>query len=236
MIILGVDTISKICEVSLKIDNNFYITKINDGLIHSDRLIFLINDLLKKNNILPKNINSLVINIGPGSFTGIRVGVSFARAFAQICNINIIPIINLDMLEYIGLKINSEKKFDFVITLSDALRQEFYTKIFDLNKNIALENYKIWTINNLQIFINDLLNKNKDYKILILKNYDINNFELQSTKNIEIFNIDTKIIENTKQSFLIQFALDSKKESFQYSKIKPFYIRKTFAEENKKNI
>ena len=88
MKILCIDTSSKLCGVAI-LDDTTLIKKIelDNGLTHSESLMPLIDQILKECNLSLKDINLLVSDIGPGSFTGIRIGIATIKAFADSLNI-----------------------------------------------------------------------------------------------------------------------------------------------------
>lgn len=118
--------------------NKMYVTlSINDKVIeseiienteekyHSAYLIPTIAELLKRNELLMQDINAIGVNIGPGSFTGIRASVTVARVIGQQLNI---PIIGLSSLEIISKINKSDKK---TLVLMDARKNKAYTALYD---------------------------------------------------------------------------------------------------------
>ncbi len=101
MKILCIDTSSNLCSVAI-LEDTTLIKKLelNNGLTHSETLMPLIKQLLEKSNLTLKDIDLLVSDIGPGSFTGIRIGVSTCKAFSDSLNIPCIGISSLDVLAY----------------------------------------------------------------------------------------------------------------------------------------
>ena len=101
MKILCIDTSSNLCSVAI-LENNNLINKLelNNGLTHSETLMPLIKELLNTSNLSLKDIDLLVSDIGPGSFTGIRIGVSTVKAFADCLNIPCVGISSLEVLAY----------------------------------------------------------------------------------------------------------------------------------------
>lgn len=101
MKILSIDTSSNLCSVAI-LENTDLIKKIelNNGLTHSETLMPLIKQILDENNISLKDINLLVSDIGPGSFTGLRIGVATCKAFSDSLNIPCIGISSLEVLAY----------------------------------------------------------------------------------------------------------------------------------------
>ncbi len=88
MKILSIDTSSKICSVCLLEDDKI-IKEINidDGNTHSQNLMPLIDEIFKSTNLTLDNIDLLACSKGPGSFTGVRIGISTIKAFADVTNI-----------------------------------------------------------------------------------------------------------------------------------------------------
>ena len=101
MKILSVDTASDICGVSI-LDNENLICNLDTatGRTHSENLMPLIQELFSKTRLELKDIDLLVCDKGPGSFTGIRIGVATAKAFADSLNIQSIGISSLESLAY----------------------------------------------------------------------------------------------------------------------------------------
>ena len=101
MKILCIDTSSKLCSVCILEDTNL-IKKIelDTGLTHSETLMPLIKNLLDECNMSLKDIDLLVSDIGPGSFTGIRIGVATCKAFSDSLDIPCVGISSLEVLAY----------------------------------------------------------------------------------------------------------------------------------------
>lgn len=79
--VLIIDTSSnKRTKVGLSIDRKLFWEKQESGKLHSQVVLPLIDKILKSNNITPKNVTGIKVNRGPGSFTGIRVGIAIANA------------------------------------------------------------------------------------------------------------------------------------------------------------
>ena len=101
MKILCIDTSSNLCSTAVLEDTKL-IKKIelDNGLTHSESLMPTINSLLNSLNLSLKDIGLIVTDIGPGSFTGIRIGVATAKAFSDSLNIPTIGISSLEALAY----------------------------------------------------------------------------------------------------------------------------------------
>jgi len=133
MVILGIETSTKTSSVALtdgaKIRDEI---SLHLGLSHSEKLIALVDEILKRNGINIKYIDGIAVSIGPGSFTGIRVGVSTARGLAQSLDIPLVGIPSLDGLTF-GIGTSGE----VVCPMIDALRREIYTALYEGRKRLT---------------------------------------------------------------------------------------------------
>ena len=101
MKILGIDTSSKRCTVCILEDNNMIIElHSDDEKTHSQTLMPLIDEMFKKTDLSLKDIDMLACCVGPGSFTGVRIGISTAKAFADVYNFKTIGVSSLEGLAY----------------------------------------------------------------------------------------------------------------------------------------
>ena len=146
MKILSIDTSSKICSIALLEDDRL-IEEIseNNGYTHSETLMPLIDKLLSKQNLTLKNIDLIICDKGPGSFTGIRIGVATAKGFSDSLNISSIGISSLEALAY------NVKNTGLICSLIDAKNQNTYWSLFENNDdNYTLkEQFSIDNINNI---------------------------------------------------------------------------------------
>lgn len=99
MKILSIDTSSNVCGVSV-LENTKLICKLDAIAInsHSETLMPMINNALNKAKLSIGDINLIVCDIGPGSFTGIRIGTATVKAFRDSKNIDIVGITSLECL------------------------------------------------------------------------------------------------------------------------------------------
>lgn len=134
MKILSIDTSSNVCGVSILEDENL-ICKLdtNTGRTHSENLMPMIDEALKKAELKPTDINLIVCDIGPGSFTGIRIGVATAKAFSDSLNI---PSVGISSLETLAFGIMSFGKY--VCSMIDCKNDNCYFALYE-KKNDALE-------------------------------------------------------------------------------------------------
>lgn len=135
MRILYLDTSSSFLYSAL-IDNNVLLDEIKEELNQnlSTQALFKIEEMFHKNNILPNSIEKIIVVNGPGSFTGVRIGITIAKTYAWCLNI---PVIAISSLE--AMAVSSKSKVDFKVPIIDARRNYVYSSIFDSNYNSILK-------------------------------------------------------------------------------------------------
>lgn len=135
MKLLSIDTSSDVCSVALLEDDKL-IKQIDktDSKTHSENLMPLIDLLFKETNYSLSDIEAIACSIGPGSFTGIRIGIASVKAMAEVLQIPVIGVTSLETLSYLVSSKNN------IATLIDAKNNQVYAGIFDANHQL-LENY-----------------------------------------------------------------------------------------------
>lgn len=133
--ILCVDTTSEFCSISL-FENDILIEN-NDSKIersHSKLIIKLIDDILINNKLKAKELDAFSISKGPGSYTGLRIGLSSLKGFCYALEKPLIAVNTLKILAKSALKYIKDKD-SILCPMLDARRMEVYTKIFNYNLN-----------------------------------------------------------------------------------------------------
>ncbi|CDE61403.1 peptidase M22 glycoprotease [Fusobacterium sp. CAG:439] len=107
MITLAFDTCLDKMYAVLKRDGNILASRIvenKDNKYHSAFLMSTLQEILSVNNIKPQDVNLIAVNVGPGSFTGIRACVTVARVMAQQLNCKAVGVSSLEILAQIAPK------------------------------------------------------------------------------------------------------------------------------------
>jgi tRNA threonylcarbamoyladenosine biosynthesis protein TsaB len=134
MYILNIDTSFEYCSVSVFKKGKFLNYKeTKEKNDHSSQIALLTNMLLKELNITAKDLSAIAINKGPGSYTGLRIGTSFAKGICYALNIPLIAIDSLEILAKDFLLKYPNDNVDYICPMIDARRMEVYTSIFDKN-------------------------------------------------------------------------------------------------------
>jgi len=130
--ILHIETSTKMCSVALSEDGKL-ITHENivaEGFVHSEKLNLLIEEVCKRSGMLYEKLNAISVSGGPGSYTGLRIGVSTAKGLCYALNLPLIAIDSLECLAHWG-KINNPDFKGLFCALIDARRMEVFNAIYD---------------------------------------------------------------------------------------------------------
>ena len=135
MISLFIDTSLEDVSIALvKDDKELSLIHENIPGKHSIYVTKYIDDILKENNLSPESVDEIIVVNGPGSFTGIRIGVTIAKMFAYLENIRIVTITSLKA-RVIGEKSN------YLLTTIDAKHENYYVGLYDENYNTIEEKF-----------------------------------------------------------------------------------------------
>ncbi|SDW35927.1 tRNA threonylcarbamoyladenosine biosynthesis protein TsaB [Lutibacter oricola] len=138
--ILNIETATKNCSVSVAENGKTIALKeYNDGgYSHAEKLHKFIKEVCEQSNIELSQLAAVAVSKGPGSYTGLRIGVSAAKGLCFALNL---PLISIHTLEALANTIETENKV--VIPLLDARRMEVYCAIFKNGKTVEKVSAKI---------------------------------------------------------------------------------------------
>lgn len=131
--ILHIETSTKQCSVALAYKGKLLTSRVlnSESFSHNEKLHLFISEILEEANLKPKQLDAISVSKGPGSFTGLRIGVAAAKGFCFALDI---PLIALNSLEILVQSV-TQAEVELIIPMMDARRMEVYTAIFDGNKN-----------------------------------------------------------------------------------------------------
>ena len=221
MKILAIDTSSSICSVAILEDDNLIDkNELDDGRTHSENLMPLLDELLKRNSIDIKSVDLIACCVGPGSFTGIRIGVATIKPIAEVLNIKVASVMSLEALAR-----NVEEK-ETIVSLIDARNNQVYCGIFDKEYNKKEEF--------LADDINEIIDVLKKYEnITFVGNGAVlhSNLLMQSLRNVEFSEKNKQSAENVGRIGYKKYLENDLKTA---DTIIPVYLRKSQAERLKK--
>lgn len=128
--ILNIETATKNCSVAIAKDGiTLYCKEFADeGYSHAEKLHVFIEQVLSELQLTFATLSAVAVSQGPGSYTGLRIGVSSAKG---LCFALDIPLIALDTLETLALQAKGVE--GFIVPMIDARRMEVYSAVFDSN-------------------------------------------------------------------------------------------------------
>ena len=208
MKVLSVDTSSKVATVAVLRDGEIIFEKESeDQKTHSEKIVPLVDSVLKEVNLTLNDIDEFCVCIGPGSFTGIRIGVSLVKAMAEALNKKVVGVSSL-----CGL-INAANT-DNVCAIIDALHDNVYCQ-YKIGNDYSTPDCK-----NINELIEEL--KIKNTEITVIGNGVLSHRALL-TENIKCkFNE----VEISRASDLGLFSYKNNLKSEEAYKIVPIYLRK----------
>ena len=225
MKILGIDTSTMAANVAVLEDDKLICEyTINTKKTHSQKLMPMIENMLKLSDLDIKEIDAIAICVGPGSFTGLRIGMATAKSMAHVNNI---PLIGVNSLEILGANMDLCNRN--ICSILDAQRNQVY-----MNKYI-LKDYKITELEEISIkaideLLEEISSSNEDWVLVGEAVYKYKE-KIEEISNITIPSPANNI---TKASTLCFVAIDkmlSNDQVYNCYNINPMYIRKSQAEE-----
>lgn len=202
---LFIDTSSSTLTVALLSSGDVICKREIDSINeHSKYAINEIKELFNNSLVKPNELNKIMVINGPGSFTGIRIGVTIAKTFGWSLNVEVTPISTLKAYAL------SNNNMDYYVSVIDARREHVYSAIYDKNYNAILEDTYI-SVYELNKKIESL-----NGRILVIGDITINNINEHVTPKLDV----KEIYEYYKNSL-----------SINAHKLIPNYLKRVEAEE-----
>ncbi len=203
--ILAVSTSGKLCSVALLLNNEDYISyNFNKNPVHSEKLIGMIDIILKESRININECEGIAVSIGPGSFTGLRIGLSAVKALAFGAGLPIYPISEFDaMAMFAKDTVTINKTFNMALKVN---RDEVYfVKYIKTDEGFR-------AVKEVEIVSVEDVDKNIDTNELVFGNINLKNI-------VQINGIDA--------TFIAKYALLYGKDllTFNFDYLEPNYIK-----------
>ncbi len=222
MLILAIDTSTKVGAVAIYSQEKGIIAEIvlNCGNNHSENIMNAIDGLFKISKCSIKDIDKVAVSIGPGSFTGIRIGVGIAKGLAYSIGKPIVGINTLDIIANLSTVIDRDVK---VISMVDARKERVYYGVYNkLQDNLELEK------DYCDGEVREILKEYKNNKVLFLGDGAINYKEIIQEEMGENGFFSKNSLSIPRASILAEISLG--KENDNLITLEPYYISKSQAE------
>lgn len=210
--LLCIETASTNCSVALSTDGKLLDLKedYNLSYSHSERLHLFIDEIIRDNGLSLQDLDAIAISKGPGSYTGLRIGVSAAKG---LCYSLDIPLISVPTLTALALKVKEEGT---VVPMLDARRMEVYTAAFNAKKEqIEETSAKILLPDSYQ----DLLEAGKVYFV----GSGVEKFKAICTHPNAVFIEDQ--LPSAKEMIELAFAKYTNRDFEDVAYFEPYYLK-----------
>lgn len=224
MLILGIDTTSKVSSIALYDSDKGVIAqnRVQVKMTHSDTLMVLIDNLFKESSLKIGDVDRIAVGIGPGSFTGIRIGVGTAKGLSYSGNIDIVGVNTIDILAE-----NISETEKYIIPIIDAKKERVFYSVYkyESGKKVRIEKYRDRNIN-------EILEEFKEKEVIFTGDGTIAYAEIikSAGSNFET-DLDSNCLVNSVN--LCKIAQES--EIISVHLLEPEYIAKSQAERSKQN-
>lgn len=140
--ILCIESATEVCSVALAVDGfvkDFRET--DDAFSHSKKLTVYIEELLVSNGLTTSDLSAVAVSQGPGSYTGLRIGVSVAKGICFAMKIPLISVSSLKSIASFFINENTDEISGLICPMIDARRMEVYCSVYDseLNEKSGIE-------------------------------------------------------------------------------------------------
>lgn len=206
MNILAVDTSSRNLNIALNLNGEIKGFFIKDcQLTHSEILMKKLDEIITQNNLSLKDFDFFGCCIGPGSFTGIRIGITTIRAFAQIFNKPVIFVNSSELFAY------NEYDKNHIISCVNAMQNKVYYAVYKNGVEIVKPSLSESA---------DMSKITANYKGMVISDVEIPNLKVAEPKNLNE-KLGKLSAEKVKNNLAVC-----------YKELQPLYVRLSAAEEN----
>lgn len=222
MLILAIDTTGNVCSVCLSNDQKIISESyLNNQKTHSEGLMPMVDFVLKSAGAEIADISLFACVTGPGSFTGIRIGVSAVKAFAQAADKPCVSINTLD-----SLCANIQYFDGMICPVLDARRQEVYTALYDgINIQQKIGGYRALPIRDVLLelagkktmFLGDGVAPNREEIVKVMDGY-------------AFFAGENNMLQRASSACILAYETYQTGRILTAYELEPFYLRKPQAE------
>jgi len=212
-LLLNIETSTKVCSVSLALNGEILASKeeSSEKYIHSEKLNVFIEELFAQVDFQLKDLAAICVSKGPGSYTGLRIGVSCAKGFCYALDIPLISIDSLSVLARGYLSDNFINANTILMPMIDARRMEVYTAVFNHKAEIQ-------TSISAEVIDAEFFDTNKE---IILIGDGAKKFNSIIPRNVRIENH----LSSSRGMASLSYSKFSKKQFEDIAYFEPYYLK-----------
>lgn len=221
MLILAIDTSTSVCSLALY-DGQTILADftVDNGLTHSEKMMPLLLDLLKVSGVNKTDLQGIAINIGPGSFTGLRIGLASVKTLAYALKLPVVGVSSHEALAY-----NMPIENIYLSPLIDAQKGNVYQAIYQWQGK-CLQQVEPITIKSIEEAVKTLVDSGKNS--FILGEWNNEKHDLL-TKKVQLAQINL-LKPKAASVALASYTRFIKGEYDDVFKVQPYYLKKSEAE------
>ncbi|MCL6267327.1 tRNA (adenosine(37)-N6)-threonylcarbamoyltransferase complex dimerization subunit type 1 TsaB [Flagellimonas myxillae] len=223
-IILNLETATTNCSVSISKGTEVVFLKENNAInySHSEQLHIFIREALEEASLSFSDLDAIAVSMGPGSYTGLRIGVSAAKG---LCFSLDLPLISIPTLESMAYQV-AITEGEFIVPVLDARRMEVYSAVFNVHKNEIRETRaEIIDENSFQEF------SSKGKVHLIGSGAE----KCQDVLKGDNFQFNTQIVPSAREMATIAFNKFQNKDFEDVAYFEPYYLKDFVLQTKKKS-
>lgn len=213
-VILNLETATTNCSVSIARDGAIVSIKERNtpNYSHSEQLHVFIQEVVEEASMTLMDIDAVAVSKGPGSYTGLRIGVSSAKG---LCFALGKPLISIATLQSLASQ-NDAKAVDYIIPVLDARRMEVYAAVFDVDgKEIRATKAEVITADSFAEFT-------EKGRVHLIGNGATKCQEVLDNPN---FSFDTQAVPSAKEMARLSFEKFQGQEFEDVAYFEPFYLK-----------
>ena len=216
--ILNIETSTKNCSVALSYKGNLInaIEQSSESYSHGEQLHPCIDKLISESKIKLSNLSAVAVSKGPGSYTGLRIGVSAAKGLCYSLNV---PLISLNSLSILSRKVKVNKG-TLLAPMIDARRLEVYTQLLDYK-------YKIIKNTWAEIITKDSFSSFMSYNSILAFGTGSQKTK-SSIKNLKYKVLDKLYEPSSKEMAALSYKKFLKKEYENIAYFEPYYLKEFY--------
>jgi tRNA threonylcarbamoyladenosine biosynthesis protein TsaB len=128
--VLGIETATAVCGAALVRDGTVLaLREVRERYVHAERLLLLVEEVLAEGRLAPNDLTAVAVSAGPGSFTGLRIGVSTAKGVVYATGAALVGVPTLEALAARCLSMPGSRP-EWILAALDARRDEVYAQLF----------------------------------------------------------------------------------------------------------
>jgi len=147
--VLAIETATTVCAAAVVRDAMVVgESSLCQKYVHAERLMGMIDEVLCQASLSPRDVDGIAVSIGPGSFTGLRIGLSVAKGLAYSLTKPIVAVPTLESLAQRALDAGAVQSSGFILAVLEARREEVYCQLFQIEGNALVQ---VWQARDLAI-------------------------------------------------------------------------------------